>query len=185
MKRILAPLTILASLLVLAGCSLGPKPDAVFQQYVAACQKGDFATADTLRTADTKGGISSGFNDADIEAAWFARVTVENYQTKIDGDQATVTFTVTAPDLGIIASTTMSNMMGTLFTTALATAFETDETKLAETDALVENMLKSNLIAAINDKDAVMATRDGTATLVKVDGSWKIASIEVPWNFGF
>lgn len=185
MKRTVSLLMAVIGSTALVGCSsnAGPEPETIVQQYIAACQKSYRTTADTLWVENPEGCVNLDFVDDKVESAWLSQVTAENFHAEIKGDQATVAFKVTAPDVDVISATVMGDNWDTLYAAAMEGIAEEDEAKIAENDQLLYDMAQAMMVSALQANDAVMTTRDGTAALVKVDGTWKISTFDVPWDF--
>lgn len=182
MKRTLPVLLILV-LAFVSGCS---KPQPVFEQYVDAVQKGDFDAATALRVEKPEGGIGPTFNPDqgdDLKKVWFSKIKVENIETKIEGETASVTLRITAPDLGITTKQTMGDMMGAVMASAFSNAVEQDKSKSEKDMKELQEMALAKMIATIQKDDVITSTKNGTATLVKVNGDWKIFKLNVDWGW--
>jgi len=186
MKRTVSFLMAAIGATALVGCgssNAGPEPETVVQQYVAACQKSDRTTADTLWVENPEGCVDIDFVDDKVETAWLSQVTAESFQAEINGDKATVTFKVTAPDIDVISATVMGDNWETLFAMAAESSLAEDEATMAESDQILYETVQALMVSALQADNAIMTTRDGTAILVKDGGTWKISEFNVPWNF--
>ncbi|HEY8345993.1 MAG TPA: hypothetical protein VIL07_01805 [Symbiobacteriaceae bacterium] len=182
MRRFLPALLILAVLLV-PGCGSKsqPQPQPVFEQYIAAIQQGDFETAKTLVTADFADSMTPNMKDVAEPAvkAWLAKIQVSNIQTETKGNEATVTFDISAPDLGVIVRTVTLEM----YQYALSPQFQKDKSPVEQKQQKLSEMTVEKLLAMIEDPEVAQSHQSGTATLVKEKDGWKISSINVEWKF--
>lgn len=163
--RIMACLLLVLSVAV-AGCG-GPSPEAVTESYLDAMVAGDVEAAAEYVVADSGESVTDQLTSEDQEVLTnliLEKVTYEIKSSAVDGDSAVVHASITAPNLAIIITQVMSEMMPMAF--ALG-----DEGQEAANN-LVDQMLR-NAIAA---EDVPLTTTDVAINLVKEDGQWLIAA---------
>lgn len=169
MRKLMCGIMALVLLLSVAGCSSTPSPDQVVKSLLDAMIKGEFEQAaellggvsiqeDVLKTTEDEQGEKLAKNV-------LARVTYEIGGKKVEGNKATVSVKITAPDLLRITSKAISEIMPMAF----AMAFSEDQSQ-EQTDALFQQYFEN----AISDPNAPMVTSDVDISLEKKDGSWVV-----------
>lgn len=183
MKRIVAVLLSLCLAFVMAGCgSKTDQPQPVFEAYMAALQDGDLDKASTYLTDDA-GDLTKTLEGAPAKEAveaWLGKMDVDNVTTEIDGDSATVSFDLTAPDLNVITKSVKQEMMELLRDADFVSSLPSNQD---EAKGEIQDLTVQKLVSAIEDSDAVTSTQSGTATLVKTDDGWRISKMNVEWQF--
>lgn len=156
-------LTLVFSMLTLVAC--GPKPDETVKGFFDAAKKTDFNTMSNYIKKES-GKDTFKYDDKDQEKvvkAVFSKVSYEIISSTVDGKNATVKAKVTSLDLPKIYAKTVSDLMPTLFASALAN--KNDEAK----DQLMQTFINS-----INDPNATKTTTEVDIKLVKGDKGWLI-----------
>ncbi|NLO88837.1 MAG: DUF4878 domain-containing protein [Clostridia bacterium] len=172
MKKILS-LMILLVLLINVGCSSGPPPEKVVEDFLNAMIKGKFEKAselcggtnveeDVMKTSEDEQGER-------FARSILSKVTYEIGDKKVEGDKAEVNVKITAPDLLRITG----NVMRELLPMAFAMAFSKEQSE-EETNALFEQYFEN----AINDPNASMTTSEVNFILEKKEGSWVVVPNE-------
>jgi len=168
MRKLISGVLLLV-LLFTVGCSSGPSPDKVVNDFLDAMVKGDLETAvklagganierDILKTAEDE-------QEERLVKSILSRVTYEVGDKKVEGDKAEVSVKITAPDLLRITSKAMSELLPMAF----AMAFSEDQSQ-EETDTFIQQYFEN----AISDPNGPITTSDIKITLEKKDGSWVI-----------
>lgn len=202
MKRIFPVVLALIASLSLAGCGpkaeSGPKPEEVFDEYIAALQAFDFEKSKEYVADGVDGDLVLDLSSLSEEQeavvpalkAWLGRMTVSNVQPQVDGDTATITFDISIPKLesvkakaeaAVKSQETINALVKQIRSEGLTSA-EAQQTRLRE--LLVETTV-NKLVEAIQDPAVEMETDTGKAELIKVDKSWKVSSMSLDGDFGF
>lgn len=151
--------------LSVVGCSSGPSPKEVSQNFVKDLEKGDLKDARTYlvnQNANIQGG-----NEKLVDSI-YSKMSVAFGDEKINGDHATVAAKVTSLDLTKIAASALQNMMGIAFASALGGGGQSSQT---DTEKMAEQYMEN----AMNDPNVPKTTTDTQINLVKdKDGKWKI-----------
>jgi len=187
MKRILSVLLTLALAAVLTACgSASAQPQDVFNDYITALQQGNYEQANTYLMPDA-GDLTKALEEAVAEEAiktWLSRMQVQNLKQQVDGDQATLTFELVAPDLKVVITEVWNEMMEVIrspeFTEQLP---QGDEEAMAAKREEIQQMTIEKLVNRFADPEVPLATNTATATLVKTKDGWKISAMDVKWSF--
>jgi len=187
MKRILSVLLTLVLAAALAACgSTSAQPQDVFADYIAALQKGDYQQANTYLMPEA-GDLTQALEQAVAEEAiktWLSRMQVQNVTQQVNGDQATLTYQLVAPDLKVVITEVWNEMMELLRSPEFAEQLpQGDQEAMAAKQKEIEQMTIEKLVSRFADPEAPMSTQNGTATLVKTGEGWKISAMDVTWNF--
>lgn len=187
MKRILSVVLTLVLAAALTACgSATAQPQDVFQDYITALQQGDYQQANTYLTPDA-GDLTQALEKAvaeDAIKAWLSRMQVQNVQQQVNGDQATLTYELVAPDLKVVITDVWNEMMELIRSPEFVAQLpQGDEAALAAKQQEIQEMTIQKLIERFADPEAPIATHSGTATLVKTDDGWKISAMDVAWDF--
>ncbi|GAW91188.1 DUF4352 domain-containing protein [Calderihabitans maritimus] len=155
-------------LVVIAGCSAGPTPKQVTNDFLKALQDGDIETAKTFVVSD-KNLVENYFENEEAEKTAkliLSRITYEVGDYSVDGDTAVVNAKITSPDLLRIVGKAIQEMLPMAF----AAAFSESTSQEA-----VDKMLEQYLENSISDPNAPMTTSQVKINLVKANGTWKIS----------
>lgn len=175
-RRLLVILAVLGLLCtLLSGCRSDPK--ATVKGFYDALRKGEYTKLASY-VEDVKQSDLQDLDDpnsAEILAGMFSRL---NYtiapDATIQGTEATVGVSVTAPDLAAIFAETTMEALQIMFAAAFA-----GEDALAEAEAEVQKLFED----ALTDPEAPKRTTDMQLKLKKVGGKWVIAKGENPFGF--
>jgi hypothetical protein len=145
--------------LTLAAC--GAKPDETVKNFFDAAKKSDFTTmANFIKKNGNKDTFK--YDDKDQEKivkVVFSKVNYEIVSSTVDGKNATVKTKVTSLDLPKIYGKTVSDLMPSLFASALSNGNSDD----------AKNQLMQTFLNAMNDPNASKTTTEVDIKLVKDD----------------
>ncbi|WP_459502066.1 hypothetical protein [Bacillus sp. C1] len=181
MKKVFKSLTLVMMIglvmSVLTGCS---NPDDTVQEFLTTVKNGDFKKANTF-VYESKDGYD--FNNLNkeqdgIDGKQIFSAIVKNYkfekpeQVSKKDDTAKVKVKITSVDMAIATTKTIGEVMPMAF----ASAFSDNKD---QSEKAMEQMMTTNLVKNLSDKDAAMATREVTLNLKKdKEGNYKIVSDE-------
>jgi|GEM_PF-5063032 len=165
----MAALVLVLSLMLTAcGGSAGPKD--VADQFFKALTSGNWETAQGLLSADTAGALATPAKEEErIVNALMSKITYTLGEAQVQGDQAVIALQINIPDMERLAA----RLMGEVLPAAIGAGLSEDVT-----DEQLNLMIEEKFVGILNDKDLAMVTYDGTVTLVKESGSWKVLSVE-------
>ncbi len=156
---------LLISIGLFAGCSSGPSPKQITQQFLAALQNVDYETAQSLSKykIDYQ---NTDEEDKEMAQQILSKVSFELSEAVIDEDKATVKANVTSLDLVTIVGQSMSEMISMAFAAAFS-----DDGSQKDMDSFFEQYLNNK----ISDPKAPMTTTEVDIKLVQTENGWKIA----------
>lgn len=136
MKKVLAVLFTTAMLLVLAGCSLGEKPDKVVTTFCEALKNFDSEAASAC-VASGETGVEKELSQREEDNASAEQMfdymkqqadqmTYTVGEATVDGDQATVPVTFTYVDASSVVQEALTDYIGQAFALAFSGASEED-----------------------------------------------------------
>lgn len=202
MKRIFPVVLALIAALSLAGCGAkkesGPKPEEVFDGYIAAVKAFDLAKAEEYLAEDASPDLMLDLSNlTEQEEAvlpalkvWLSQMEVSNVQPQVSGDIATITFDFAIPDMEAAAQKAQAAVATEETIMALVnqvqaeglTSVEAQQKRLLE---LILETMTNELIKAIEDPEVKMVTQSGDAELVKTKAGWKLTQMWVDLDFDF
>ena len=201
LKRIFPVVLALIAALCLAGCGpkaeSGPKPEEVFDGYMAALKAFDFDKAKEYLAEDANPDLMLDLSNlGDKEQAilpalkvWMGRMEISNVQTQDNGSTATITFDLAMPDLQAVqkkamAAVTSQETIMELVQKVQAEQFTSVEEREQRFVELTIETTVNKLIEAMQDPDVEMSTQSGEADLVKTQAGWKLTELRVDLNAG-
>ncbi len=163
-------MVILITSLSLIACS--PKPNDTMDSFLQNFKKQDFKTAMTFVKGNDSSEALEFENEEEkkIVEGVLSKLEYEILSTEVKGDTATAKVKITSCNLPKILSTTLAELMPTLF----ASAFSQENVD----DAKVEAMMMENLLNAINDPKAPTTVAEINVELVKENNNWLIVPSE-------
>ncbi|MGI6357533.1 MAG: hypothetical protein ACOX2K_02375 [Bacillota bacterium] len=172
-KAVVAVVAMLLCLSLVA-CSAGPKPEETVKAFIDAMGQAKFEAANAYLSPESQG-TDEIFEPEDANAerlfiALFSRLTYELGEPNISGDSATVSVSITAPNMAPI----VASVMGEMFGAALALAFSEE----GPSEELMNEMWITSFETKIKAADAPMVTNTVTVKLTKSDGNWVIEADE-------
>lgn len=162
---------------ILTGCS---NPNDTVQEFLTAIKDGDYEKASTFVYESDESYDFSHLNKEEegIDGKAVFNAIVKNYkfekpeQVSKEEDTAKVKVKITSVDMAVATTKTIGEVMPMAF----ASAFSENQ---EQSDQAIEQMMATNLVKNLSDKDATMATREVTLNLKKdKDGNYKIVSDE-------
>lgn len=178
MKKVLAVFFTTAMLLVLAGCSIGEKPDKVVTTFCEALKNFDSEAASACVVSGETGleeNLSQEGEDGNAGAEQMldymkqqaSQMTYTVGDATVDGKQASVPVTFTYADASSVVQEALSDYIGQAFGLALSGA----------NDEEIENLFIQIFNEKLSSVEAGTATVEVNFPCEKVDGAWKISSL--------
>lgn len=190
MKRVLAILLVILSALAAAGCGAkSGTPQAAFEQYMKALQKGRLESAAALLTEDASVEIDLDMDEnlERVVKTWLGKMEYKVVDVQENGDAAQVRFTISAPDLKRAAEAAWEEMAGEMQQAVvdvmrtsvggdLSGAIEQKKQELlSQAYDKVQRQLKDSKVPVVRTS--------GRAELTKTETGWKISALR--WNRDF
>lgn len=173
MRKVLTIILYSAMILSLVGCS-GSSPENTVSGYLDSFKdgkveeaveyvKGEIDIQDENDSTEVFDSENPEVDEAMKKA--YSKLTYEILDSTVDGDNATVKTEVTAPNLGVV----MTELLQEVMPLAFASAFSED----AEDDDMDE-LMDTMFIDKLNSEDLSMVTKTVNINLVKENDEWLI-----------
>ncbi|MBP2018864.1 hypothetical protein J2Z79_002279 [Symbiobacterium terraclitae] len=156
---------------LLAGCgSSGPGPKDVADQFFKAITSGNWEAAEGLLSADSGSDLAKpAAGEERIVNALMSKISYELGEAQVQGDQAVVALDLTLPDMERLSARLLSEVLPLAFSAGLSEDL---------TDEQLDLMVEEKFVEILNDKDLAMVTYEGSVTLVKEAGGWKVLAVD-------
>ncbi|MGI5839324.1 MAG: hypothetical protein ACOX8W_06635 [bacterium] len=172
-NQVLLVLLILLSLLTNVGCSSVTPPDKVVDSFLTALHEGRIEDmARYVIPSEDEEAVISELDDpekANFVNMVLPKISHKINSTSIDGGNAIVKTSITAPDLLRVFTKVISEMMPLLFVSAFSEDSDANNS---------EEMINAYLENSLSDPNVPMTTIDADIVLKKIDGQWLIEPSE-------
>lgn len=154
---------------LLAGCG-SPGPKDVADQFFKAITSGKWDAAEGLLAADTASPLARPAEGEErVINALMSKISYTLGEAQVQGDQAVIDLELTMPDMERLTATLMNEVLPLALGAGLAEDVSDEQMGL---------MVEEKFVEVLNEKDVAMVTYDGSVTLVKESGGWKVLGID-------